>query len=329
MTNITRHKPYLIAEAGVAHFGSLEKAIKMLEAAVEAKCDAFKLQHYNVNSLFANDASGWKKRLKGRTLKKEELKVVRDLCEENKIDFMLTLHDNHDLELINKLDLNTLKIGSGEAGNLIFIRECMEYAEKIIYSTGLSCEEDIDNVIKLGEECETEVAILHCNTSYPTPENDVNLRRIGYLLKKYENTEIGYSDHTVNHIACIGAVIMGATIIERHITLEKDIPNAQDWKVSSTPEELIKLRQSIDSAMIMRGTENISISESASQNIEWAKKSPYAKNKLEKGSVIREDDIVMKRPFTGHSYNDILNIIGKTTSKSIEKDDLIDPKTFS
>ena len=329
MSNIARHKPYLIAEAGVAHFGSLEKALAMLQAAVEAKCDAFKLQHYNVNNLFANDASGWKKRLKGRTLKKEELKVVKDICEENRIDFMLTLHDNHDLELVDELGLNTLKIGSGEAGNLIFIKECMEKVEKIIYSTGLSCEKDIDDVVQLGKDCKTEVAILHCNTSYPTPENDVNLNRIRYLIEKYRGTEIGYSDHTINHIACIGAVIMGATIIERHITLEKNIPDAQDWKVSSTPEELIKLRRSIDSAIEMRGTENINISESASQNITWAKKSPYLKKRLEKGSKIRKDDIVMKRPFTGIEYNDALNIIGRMAEESFEKDELIDPRKFN
>ena len=279
MTRIKRDRPYLIAEAGVAHFGSFEKALIMLEAAVDAKCDAFKLQHYNVNNLFANDASGWKNRLTGRTLGKEELIEIKRQCDQNKIDFMLTLHDNYDLGIIDELKLNTLKIGSGEAGNLMFIKECMERVEKIIYSTGLSHEQDIDNVVRLAEEHKSDLAILHCNTSYPTPENDVNLNRISYLLTKYKDQEIGYSDHTENHIACIGAVIMGATIIERHITLEKNIPNAQDWKVSSTPNELKRLREELNSAVKMRGSAKIEISNSASQNIKWAKKSPYFRKK--------------------------------------------------
>lgn len=328
MNRITRNQPYLIAEAGVAHFGSLEMALKMLNAAIKAKCDAFKLQHYNVNNLFANDASGWKIRLKGRTLKKDELNVIKDRCKQSGIDFLLTLHDNQDFELVNELELNTLKIGSGEAGNLMFIKECMERVDRVIYSTGLSCEEDIDNVVKLGIETNTEVAIMHCNTSYPTPEEDVNLNRIRYLLKKYKEAEIGYSDHTTNHLACIGAVVMGATIIERHITLEKDIPNAQDWKVSSTPEELKQLRQDLDMAIKLRGQEKIEITTSARENIIWAKKSPYFNNIVEKGAVIKESDIAMKRPFTGKSYSDILHIIGERTSKRYEKDEEINTQEF-
>lgn len=150
MINFQKY-PYLIAEAGVAHFGSMVKALDLLKASVEANCDAFKIQVFSAETLFANEAKGWKKRLKDRVLKIQEIKELSRLCEESKIDFIITPHDEYILPYLKEINIKALKIGSGEVGNLSFISKCFDYCDHLIYSTGLSEISDIDNVVKLAK----------------------------------------------------------------------------------------------------------------------------------------------------------------------------------
>jgi N-acetylneuraminate synthase/N,N'-diacetyllegionaminate synthase len=176
----------------------------------------------------------------------------------------------------------------------------------LIYSTGLSTLSDIANVYDLANNSGVKLTLLHCNTSYPTPTSDVNLSRITELKSLFPTASVGYSDHTINHHACIGAVFLGATIIERHITLEKDIPNAQDWKVSSLPHELCELRSQLNHSYHLCGDHSISITPSSQQNISWALKSPYINTEVRKGDIISQSMFTMKRPYTGTSFQDIM-----------------------
>ena len=304
MLNITNH-PYLIAEAGVSHFGSFEKALDLLKAAVNAKCDAFKIQVFNADVLFANEAKGWKDRLKDRVLKIEEIIKLSDICIENKIDFIITPHDEYILPHIKDLNIKAIKIGSGEVGNLLFISKCLDYCDHLIYSTGLSDINDIDKVVAIAKQKNKELSILHCNTSYPTHDNDVNLSVIKEFSNRYKNCLVGYSDHTPDHLACINSICFGAKIIERHITLEKNIPNAQDWKVASLPNELKELRTSLNRTYDQIGSNRKIITESAKENIYWACKSPYLKKEVKKGEILLSTSYEMKRPFTGTRFEDI------------------------
>ncbi len=299
--------PYLIAEAGVAHFGSMAKALDLLKSAVDAKCDAFKIQVFSADILFANEARGWKKRLKDRVLKIEEIIQISKLCEEANIDFIITPHDEYILPHLNDIKIKALKIGSGEVGNLLFISKCLDYCDHLIYSTGLSDIKDIDNIVALAKSKNKELSILHCNTSYPTKDNEVNLSVIKEFSKKYKNCKIGYSDHTPDHLACINSICFGAKIIERHITLEKNIPNAQDWKVASLPDELKELRKSLNRAYDQIGFHEKVVTESAKENIYWACKSPYLKRNVKKDEFLTIDCYEMKRPFTGTRFEDINN----------------------
>ncbi len=297
--------PYLIAEAGVAHFGSMRKALDLLKAAVEANCDAFKIQVFSADTLFANEAKGWKKRLKDRVLKIEEIIELSKLCEESKIDFIITPHDEYILPYLKDINIKALKIGSGEVGNLPFISKCFDYCDHLIYSTGLSNITDIDNVIDIAKSKEKDLSILHCNTSYPTKDIEVNLSVIKKFSELYKEYTIGYSDHTPDHLACINSICFGAKIIERHITLEKDIPNAQDWKVASLPNELKELRVSLNRTFNQIGSNEKFVTDSAKENIFWACKSPYLKEAVKKGEILIRKNFEMKRPFTGTKYEDI------------------------
>lgn len=304
MINIKNY-PYLIAEAGVAHFGSLEKAIKLLNASLEAKCDAFKIQVFNVDNLFANNAKGWKDRLKDRVLNINEIKKISKICEQNKIDFIITPHDDHILPFLKDINIKAIKIGSGEVGNLSFISKCFDCCDHLIYSTGLSEIEDINNVVDIAKSKKKDLSILHCNTAYPTKDKDVNLSVIEDLILKYPKNIIGYSDHTQDHLACLNSICFGARIIERHITLEKNIPNAQDWRVSSLPDELKELRLSLNRTYDQIGSKRKSITASAKENIFWACKSPYLIKNVYKGEKLTTNHYVMKRPFTGTKFEDI------------------------
>ena len=323
MINFTG-KPYLIAEVGVAHFGSFEKASQFLDVALEAKCDAFKLQVFDIDTLFANDANGWKKRLKDRVLKIDEIKNLSDKCKDNNIDFIITPHDESIFPYLELIQVNALKIGSGEVGNTDFISKCFDFADHVIYSTGLSKLEDIDQVYKISKKKGKKLSILHCNTSYPTDDKDVNLSVIPKFISRYPESLIGYSDHTVDHLACLNAVSLGAKIIERHITLEKNIPNAQDWKVSSLPDELKDLRRNLDRTYLQLGKEHKIVTTSAKNNIYWACKSPYLRTTVEKGKLLSRDLIVMKRPFTGTKMQDIIfDDFNCYLKKDIQKDESI------
>lgn len=297
--------PYLIAEAGVAHFGSMTKALELLNAAIDANCDAFKIQVFSADNLFANEAKGWKKRLKDRVLKVEEIIKISKICDESNIDFIITPHDEFILPYLKDINIKALKIGSGEVGNLPFISKCLDYCDHLIYSTGLSNIKDIDNVVEIAKSKKKELSILHCNTSYPTNDNEVNLSVLKDFSNRYENCHIGYSDHTPDHLACINSICFGAKIIERHITLEKNIPNAQDWKVASLPNELKQLRKSLNRTFDQIGLHEKFVTESAKENIFWACKSPYLKKNVKKDEILTYDCYEMKRPFTGTRFEDI------------------------
>jgi len=321
---VGRNSPVLIiAEAGVAHFGDMNLARQLVDLAVEAKADVFKIQIFDVDSLISKEGDDWKDRLRLRNLTFKDTLDLKKYCDTKGIMFMATAHDETRISWLEKLDVPAVKIGSGEKNNLSFIKKLTELGKPIILSTGMynnaDVAETLDFIRSLG--CEN-LSLLQCTTSYPTPPEQVNLLAMKTLSSLFDGP-VGYSDHTTDDLAVLSAVAMGAKIIERHITILTKVENAQDWKVSSGPEDFPELVKKIRRVEKIRGSYSKRPQKCEHKSKTWALKSLVANRDLKSGEIIKEEDLVVKRPGGGIEPNKIKDVIGKITNKSINKDSKI------
>jgi N,N'-diacetyllegionaminate synthase len=313
---------FIIAEAGISHFGSKEKAYDLIDMAVNAKADAVKFQIFDIESLLVKGEIGWRDRLGPRMLTFHSFENLKKYANDRGIIFMATAHDNPSLEFISSINVPAYKIGSGELGNWEFIHKTASYGKPVIISTGMYSKNDINDMMSVISKTKNKkIAILHCVTNYPTPLNDVNLRAMD-IIKEYGVIH-GYSDHTVGHTVSLAAVARGAKILEKHITLDFDIPNAQDWKVSCGPDDFglfVKKAREIEIALGLR-EKKISKDEYASKN--WATKSIVSKVVINNGDVINRGMLDFKRPGNGIPPNKIEGVIGKCANTNIPIDTVI------
>lgn len=317
------HPVFIIAEAGVSHFGSLEKAYALVDLAASAGANAFKTQFFDVEALISARESGWRNRLRPRNLSFNDAKCLKEYCKKKGIIFFATAHDETRISWIKELNLPAIKVGSGERRNVKFLEALLALQKPMIISTGMYSLDDVKLAIETCKDFpNSQLALLHCNTSYPTPSQDVNLKAMD-SLKSIFSGPVGYSDHTSSHLACLAAVARGATIIERHITLDKNLPNAQDWKVSSSTDDFSILINDIREIENMLGNGIKQPSDSEKSNIHWATKSLVAARDMEIGAILKESDIKIKRPGDGISPCKLKNIIGKRLPYSIREDELI------
>jgi N-acetylneuraminate synthase/N,N'-diacetyllegionaminate synthase len=316
---------FVIAEAGVAHFGSLERAFELLRMAVAARADCFKIQIFDVEALFAAELPEWRERLRPRNLSFEEVRRLKEACDREGLLFTATAHDPSRIEWLLDLDLPVLKIGSGERNNTGFIAALARLGKPIILSTGMYRDVDVTEAV---ETCAAAgcraLALLHCVSSYPTPDSDVNLAAMDRLADLFAGP-VGYSDHTPDHLASLAAVARGARIIEKHITTLRDIPNARDWKVSCGPEDFPSFVESLRrvEAMIGRRAKQPTGSEEAA--LAWALKSLVAARPLAAGHVLAPDDLTAKRPGTGIPPNRIGELLGRRLRREVGADHLFAP----
>ena len=322
------HPCLIIAEAGVSHFGDFQKAIELVNLACAAKADVFKIQIFNVDELFADIASDWKDRLRPRNLSFEETKELKNYAESKGLIFVATAHDESRIEWLKKLDVAAIKIGSGERNNPSFIRKLAQLGKPMILSTGMYDLSDIEEAKSACADAGcSELAILHCVTSYPTPDESINLASID-ALKKVFCGPIGYSDHSKDGLPILGGVAMGASIIERHITIEKNIPNAQDWKVSSDWDDFHVLIKNIRRIEKMIGKEEISIQAIEEEGLSWALKSLFLKKDLNAGHVLESNDFIAQRPGGGIKPSELDKIIGKKLIHNINKGEMLSWKNI-
>ncbi len=331
-------KVFIIAELGVNHNGSVEIAKRMIDVAVEAGADAIKLQTFKaerVISRFAPKAeyqqlTTGKDESQLEMAKKLELdigahKELINYCKEKGIFFLSAPFDLESIDLLNKLGLRMLKIPSGEITNLPFLRKIAKLRKKIILSTGMSDLKEIKNaldvLVKFGTE-KKDIAVLHCNTEYPTPYEDVNLLAM-LSIKEAFDVEVGYSDHTLGIEIAIAAVALGATIIEKHFTLDKNM-RGPDHRASLEPAELKAMVKSIRNIEIALGSPIKKPSPSELKNKPIARKSIVALRDIKKGEVFTEKNITVKRPGIGISPMDWERLIGKTAKKAFKEDELIE-----
>lgn len=333
-------KVIIIAEAGVNHNGDIQVAKKLIDAAVNAGVDYVKFQTFKADNLVSKFAKKAEYQsvnindgddsqyamLKNLELSHENHLELMSYCAERNIKFFSTAFDVEGVNYLNNLGLSFFKIPSGEITNYPYLKAVALCNKPVIMSTGMCLEfeikEALDVLLKFGLKKEA-ISILHCNTEYPTPMKDVNLKAMLSIQKTF-GVPIGYSDHTLGIEVPIAAVAMGATIIEKHFTLDRNLPGP-DHLASLEPDELkemVKAIRNIEAAISGDGEKVPSHSET--KNITIARKSIYLKKNLVKGDVITDDDLISLRPGDGISPMQWENIVGRTlVTDKIEFDKLL------
>lgn len=330
----------IIAEAGVNHNGSIELAKQLVDNAVEAGVDYIKFQTFKASKLVTKAAkqAEYQQKNIGRggdsqyqMLKKLELspedhEVLIAYCKEKGINFFSTAFDFDSIEYLHSLDLGLWKVPSGEVTNYPFLKRVATYNEKTILSTGMCEMSDVraalEALYKNGLSKENLI-LLHCNTEYPTPFEDVNLKAMDALRKEF-GVEVGYSDHTKGIEVPIAAVALGATVIEKHFTLDRNM-EGPDHKASLEPDELktmVSAIRNIEEAIVGDGTKHVS--ESERKNIAVARKSIVAARDIKKGELFSEENLTVKRPGTGISPMRWEDVIGTKAVRDFCEDELIE-----
>lgn len=334
-----RNNVLIIAEAGVNHNGSLEIAKRLVDEASSAGVDIIKFQTFKAEKLVskaAKQAEYQKKNigkgeetqyamLKKLELSNEQHEELIAYCKSKNIRFFSTAFDMDSIDYLHSLNLSLWKIPSGEITNYPYLKKIASYKEPVILSTGMCELSDIENVINLlvaNGVPKDKITVLHCNTEYPTPMKDVNLKAMLEIKEKF-GVEIGYSDHTEGIEVPIAAVALGATVIEKHFTLDKNM-EGPDHKASLEPNELKAMVRSIRNIEQALGTGHKTISESERKNIEIARKSIVAAKDIKEGEIFTEENITVKRPGNGISPMEWENVVGKVAKRNFQEEELIE-----
>jgi len=338
-------KTLIIAEAGVNHNGDINIAKKLIDKAVEAGVDIIKFQTFKTESLvsktaikaeyqnknsFDKTSSTQYSMLKRLELDQEAHEILISYCLEKKIKFLSTAFDLESIDLLMNFGIEIFKIPSGEITNLPFLLKIGSLNKTVILSTGMSNLGEIEdalNVLEASGTLRNNIFVLHCNTEYPTPFEDVNLNAMITIQNAFK-VQVGYSDHTNGIEIPIAAVALGAQIIEKHFTLNKTM-EGPDHKASLEPHELKEMVRCIRNIELAMGNGIKKASISEQKNIHIARKSIYINKNLKAGHVISSEDVIMKRPGNGISPMLMDNVINKKLANDIEVDHQLTWSDFS
>ncbi len=337
---------YIVAEIGCNHNGSKELARRMVWKAKECGVDAVKFQAFRAKDLISCYApkAEYQKETTGTQdsqlemtarleLSQEALVELKDYAEGLGLGVFATPFDMGSVKFLESIGQNIWKIPSGEITNLPYLQEIGAFAipdKKIILSSGMATVEEIKQCIQILEQSGTlgnQIVLLHCNTEYPTPDEDVNILAIKDLKVQFPDTPIGFSDHSVGYVAAVGAVLLGATIIEKHFTLDKNM-KGPDHKASATPEEMKALVENVRRIEIMAGCGRKIVTDSERKNKVVARKSIVALRDIKAGEIFTEGNIACKRPGNGISPMEWYNILGKKAEKDFGVDELVTQTGF-
>ena len=327
----------IIAEAGGNHNGSMKLAKKLIDIASKSGADFVKFQSFKAENVVTKKVAitnyqklnQKKKQTQYQMIKKLEisfqdhLKLI-DYCKKKKINFLSTAFDFESMQMLIKHKPKFIKIASGDINNLPLLRLAATFNIPIIFSTGMSNIKEIYNAINILKKNglkKDKINILQCNTEYPTPFRDVNLRAM-VDIKKKTKLNVGYSDHTKGIEASIAAVALGAKIIEKHFTVSNKL-NGPDHKASLEPDELNQLVKSIRNVEIALGSSSKKITSSEKKNIKLIRRSIVAKSKIIKGEKFSYDNLTVKRPAYGISPLKWDKYIGRKSKKNHDIDDFI------
>lgn len=334
MTKVIR--TVIIAEAGVNHNGDLERAKELIKVAAKAGADFVKFQTFKADKIVSKQAKKATYQNKNindgddsqyNMLKKLEIPdewypELLALCKNENIKFLSTGFDNESIDFLDALPIKLFKIPSGEITNKPYLEHIAQKKKPVVLSTGMANIQEIENamevLMKAGLD-KSKLTVLHCNTEYPTPMEDVNLKAMLHIHEEL-GVKIGYSDHTLGIEVPIAAVALGAQVIEKHFTLNRDLPGP-DHKASLEPNELIAMVKSIRNIeLAISGSGIKAPSKSEMPNKAIARKSIHTLKPLGKGQVLEKSDLIMRRPGDGISPMHIDQFIGRKLNVDLEAD---------
>ncbi|WP_035187243.1 N-acetylneuraminate synthase family protein [Alteribacter aurantiacus] len=318
---------FIIAEIGVNHNGSVEKAKQLIDHAKEAGANAVKFQAYHTESLVTDQSelvqyqksgggySSQKEMLLHYQLSKSQFEELKKHCEQQEILFLATPFDLQSADMLEDLGVEAYKIGSGDITFYPLLKKLSTFHKPVILSSGMTTIEEIEKAIQLMGQ--TPIALLHCTSAYPTPPEDVHLNVI-HLLKKYVSCPIGLSDHTSSTEVALAANALGYTILEKHFTLDRHLPGP-DHKASITPEELKTLIKQIRIVEKAMGEEKKAIQPSEVGTKPLVRRGIYLNIDKKAGSVVEEGDLIYLRPEHTLSAADFERVIGKRIARDMKK----------
>ena len=332
-------KVIIIAEAGVNHNADINMAKQLIDAAAESGADYVKFQTAVPHLVVTKEGTMANYQIQNIGKKESQLEMTKKIhlplsdfeylakyAQEKKIKFASTPFDLLSVDFLNKLNMDFFKIPSGEITNYLYLVKIAKIGIPIILSTGMATITEIKDAVKVlidNGVSKNKITILHCNTEYPTPMEDVNLKAMLHIQRELE-VSVGYSDHTLGIEVPIAAVALGATVIEKHFTLDKALPGP-DHKASLEPNELktmVTAIRNIEKAMRGSGLKEVSASEEKNKPI--ARRSIVAATNIAKGDIFTEENLIVKRPGTGISPMLWNEVIGKKAKKDFLEDELIE-----
>lgn len=326
---------FIIAEAGVNHNGDINLAYKLCDAAKNAGANAVKFQIFDPDKLVTKNAkkadyqnkndhssSTQYEMLKKLALSFEDFKNISNYCNKLDIEFMATAFDEESVDFLYNLGVSVIKIPSGEITNLPYLIKISKLWKKIIMSTGMATLEEIKAAYDVLSKNGATITVLHCTTEYPAPFETVNLNAMQALGKEL-GVDYGYSDHTKGIEVPIAAVALGASVIEKHFTLDKNM-DGPDHKASIEPNELKAMVDAIRNVEKSLGVDSKIVNDCEMKNRLVARKSIVAKTAIKKGELLTENNLTTKRPGTGVSPMRWYDVVGTTAIRDFEPDELIE-----
>jgi N-acetylneuraminate synthase len=328
---------FIIAEAGCNHNGNINLAKKLIDVAAEAGADAVKFQTFIADELVTQQAekADYQKHNTGNgnetqcaMLKKLELsfdnfKTLKTYCKHKDIVFLSTPFDYRSVDFLDELEIPAFKIASGEITNLPFLSYIAGKRKPIILSTGMSTLEEVEMAEEtLGQTHNSGLVLLHCTSEYPAPEEDVNLRAMDTLYHRFK-VPVGLSDHTLGSAIALAAVALGASVIEKHFTLDKSLPGP-DHRASLEPHELKALAKDIHNVEKALGNGIKKPSPAEAETRLSVRKSIVTSTRIKRGQFFTENNLTLKRPGTGVSPLEWDKVIGSKAVRDFEKDELIE-----
>ena len=334
--------PFIIAEAGINHNGSVEKAVKMVKTAKNAGVSAIKFQTFKAHEFISNSSLTYTYTSQGESITESQLDLfkrcelsnddfykIKKTCDEEKIFFLSTPQNKSDLDFLLELGVSAIKVGSDDFTNLPLLKYYSKTKLPIIISCGMATLEEIETTLDvIGTLDGYPTALLLTTSEYPTPPQNVNLQKLRTLSQKFPDITLGYSDHTQGNLASIVAISFGACIFERHFTLDNSLPGPDHW-FSVNPSNLKIWSDSIKTAYQMMGSSEILPTESETKMKTIARRSIVSLDHIELGETLNENNIGLRRPGTGLPPKMFESILGKKAIKKIKKFTIINKEDFA
>lgn len=330
------HKTYIIAEAGVNHNGDISIAKELIKKAKEAGADCVKFQTFKAEQIVTKESPKAKYQLEVTDKEESQFEMLKklemdfsghsdlvDYCKELEIDFMSTPYNKEDVDFLEELGVDSYKIASGQLTEIPFLKYVAKKNKQIFLSTGMGTIADVYEAVEaIRAEGNDQLTILQCTTNYPSRIEDANILAMNSMKEACE-VAVGYSDHVTNNYACFAAVALGAKVIEKHLTIDKSM-EGPDHSCSLTPSEFKEMVEGIRNIELALGSKIKKPSPIEVENSKGMKRGLVVLKNIEKGTLLTEELIGFKRPMKGVPIKMLDQILGKTVSKDMGADEVLD-----